>query len=147
MAHFAQLDENNVVINVIVVHNNDCLDENGNESEQKGIDFCVSHFGGRWLQTSYNRKIRENYAGIGYTYDADTDMFLPPKPYPSWEYSTLGHEWEAPIAKPLDIPEHCHCVWNESTLQWDIVPLTQQELDEIVAHGPQRYWPNWEGDM
>ena len=80
MAHFAQLDENNLVTNVIVVHNNELLDENGLESETKGIEFCVNLFGGNWIQTSYNSKIRKNYAGIGYTYDADRDAFIPPAP-------------------------------------------------------------------
>ena len=80
MAHFAELDESNIVTNVIVVHNNELLDENGNESEQKGIDFCVAHFGGTWIQTSYNGNIRKNYAGIGYLYDPIRDAFIEPKP-------------------------------------------------------------------
>jgi hypothetical protein len=79
MAHFAELDENNIVTNVIVVHNNELLDENGYESEQKGIDFCVAHFGGRWLQTSYNASFRFNYAGIGYTWDETLEAFIAPK--------------------------------------------------------------------
>jgi len=79
MAHFAELDENNIVIRVIVVHNNELLDENGNELEQKGIDFCTDLFDGVWVQTSYNATIRKNYAAIGYTYDATRDAFIPPK--------------------------------------------------------------------
>ena len=79
MAHFAELDENNIVTNVIVVHNNELLDENGYESEQKGIDFCVAHFGGRWVQTSYNANFRGVYAGIGYTYDEALDVFVAPE--------------------------------------------------------------------
>jgi hypothetical protein len=78
MAHFAQLDNNNIVTQVIVVHNNELLD-NGVESESKGITFCQSLFGGTWIQTSYNGNIRKNYAGIGYTYDAIKDAFIPPK--------------------------------------------------------------------
>jgi len=78
MAHFAKLN-NNIVTNVVVVHNNELLDENGIESEQKGVDFCVAHFGGRWVQTSYNGKIRKNYASIGYTYDETLDAFIAPK--------------------------------------------------------------------
>lgn len=78
MAHFAELDENNIVTNVIVVHNNELLDENGYESEQKGIDFCVAHFGGRWIQTSYNASFRGIYAGIGNTYDETIDEFVAP---------------------------------------------------------------------
>jgi len=78
MAHFAQLDENNIVINVIVVDNNELIDDLGYESEQKGIDFCVAHFGGRWIQTSYNATFRGIYAGIGYTYDEAKDCFVSP---------------------------------------------------------------------
>ena len=79
MAHFAELDENNIVKQVIVVHNNELLDENGMESEQKGIDFCVAHYGGTWIQTSYNGTFRGQYAGIGYAYDSVTDVFIAPK--------------------------------------------------------------------
>lgn len=79
MAHFAELDENNVVKQVIVVHNNELLDENNNESEAKGIAFCQSLFGGNWVQTSYNGSIRKNFAGIGMHYDAMRDAFIAPK--------------------------------------------------------------------
>jgi len=78
MAHFAELDENNIVINVIVVHNNELIDDDGNELEQKGIDFCVAHFGGRWIQTSYNASFRGIYAGVGFTYDETIDEFVAP---------------------------------------------------------------------
>ena len=77
MAHFAELDENNVVIQVIVVDNNDCLDENGQESEAKGIEFCQNLLGGnKWIQTSYNHTFRGIYAGIGYHYDEVNDIFV-----------------------------------------------------------------------
>jgi len=79
MAHFAELDNNNIVKRVIVVHNNELLDESGNESEQKGIDFCNNLFGGRWVQTSYNSTIRKNYAGQEYVYDSVRDAFIAPK--------------------------------------------------------------------
>jgi len=75
MAHFAELDETNTVKQVIVVHNNELLDENGIESEQKGIDFCVNLFGGKWIQTSYNSNFRGTYAGIGMIYDPVNDVF------------------------------------------------------------------------
>ena len=79
MAHFAQLDESNVVTQVIVVSNDELID-NGVESEAKGIVFCQFLFGAdtRWIQTSYNSKFRGVYAGIGYTYDADKDVFVAP---------------------------------------------------------------------
>ena len=87
MAHFAQLDENNIVTQVIVVHNNETHDENGIESELKGVQFCKSLFGAdtKWVQTSYNGSIRHNYAGIGFTYDPVRDGFIAPQPYPSWQ--------------------------------------------------------------
>ncbi len=79
MAHFAQLDENNIVMQVIVVHNNDCQ-INGVESEEAGIVFCKTLFGPhtRWKQTSYNANFRGCFAGIGYVYDPANDIFTPP---------------------------------------------------------------------
>jgi len=85
MAHFAELDENNIVTNVIVVHNNELLDESGIESEWKGIEFCIQHFGGRWIQTSYNATFRGIYAGIGYAYDETLDEFVAPVVETEWE--------------------------------------------------------------
>lgn len=78
MAHFAQLDENNVVLQVIVVHNNELLDENNIEQEQLGIKFCQNLFGGIWKQTSYNSNFRGIYAGVGYIYDPILDIFALP---------------------------------------------------------------------
>jgi len=78
MAHFAELDENNVVTRVIVIHNNELLNENGNESEQKGINFCVAHYGGTWIQTSYNGNFRKNFASVGCIYNPVTDEFNEP---------------------------------------------------------------------
>ena len=75
MAHFVELDENNIVIRGIVVHNNELLID-GVESEQKGIDFCVAHYGGTWIQTSYNGNFRGIYAGNGMKYDAEIDEFV-----------------------------------------------------------------------
>lgn len=78
MAHFAEIDNNNIVQRVIVVANEELLD-NGVESEAKGIAFCKSLFDGEWVQTSYNGNFRYNYAGIGFSYDADLDAFIAPK--------------------------------------------------------------------
>lgn len=78
MAHFAEIDENNVVLRVIVVHNNELLDENGIEQEQLGIQFCQNLFGGMWKQTSYNSNFRGIYAGIGYIYNPILDIFTLP---------------------------------------------------------------------
>jgi hypothetical protein len=78
MAHFAELDENNIVKQVIVVHNNELLVD-GVESEAKGIEFCQSLFGGTWVQTSYNNNFRKTFAGIGMLYDHIRDAFIAPK--------------------------------------------------------------------
>ena len=114
MAHFAQLDENNVVTQVIVVHNNECLDANGVESEAVGVEFCTRLFGGRWVQTSYNGNIRKNYAGIGYTYRDDIDAFVPPQPYSSWVLNDKT-QWEAPVAMPTDDKMYS---WDETQQNW-----------------------------
>jgi hypothetical protein len=122
MAHFAQLNTNNIIISVIVVHNNELLDQNGNEVEQKGIDFCKSLFGQdtQWIQTSYNGNFRKNYAGIGYIYDATNDVFYAPQPYPSWILNNTTWLWEAPVSYPTDGKRY---KWNESTLSWvEITP-------------------------
>lgn len=116
MAHFAQLNENNLVLQVIVVSNNDCLDESGNESEAVGIAFCKTLFGENtiWKQTSYNANFRYNYAGIDYTYDAMRDGFVPPKPYPSWELAD-NCIWWPPTPMPNDGKKY---TWDEPTLSW-----------------------------
>lgn len=114
MAHFAQLDNNNVVTQVIVVHNNELLD-NGVESESKGIAFCQSLFGGNWKQTSYNNNIRKNYAGIGHTYDAARDAFIAPKPYASWVLDEDTCRWQAPVPYPNDNKKY---YWNEEIGNW-----------------------------
>ena len=117
MAHFAQLDDNNVVLQVIVVHNNDCKDENGNESEAVGAAFCKSLLGEttRWKQTSYNGNMRKNYAGIGYQYDPIRDAFIPPKPFASWVLDETTCRWEAPVPYPQDGKRY---QWDEATTSW-----------------------------
>lgn len=115
MAHFAQLDNNNVVQQVIVVHNNELLDENGVERESKGIAFCQQLLGGNWKQTSYNANFRKNYAGIGFTYDESKDAFIPPKPYNSWTLNESSCLWEAPTPMPNDGKPYR---WNEESLSW-----------------------------
>ena len=116
MAHFAQLDENNVVTQVIVVHNNDCMLD-GQENETIGVLFCKSLFGQntRWKQTSYNAKMRKNYAGIGYTYDATRDAFIPPSPYPSWVLDEATCQWQAPVPQPEDGKPY---TWDEAQGAW-----------------------------
>ena len=115
MAHFAQLDANNVVTQVVVVGNKDTSDANGAEKESIGVAFCERLFGGTWKQTSYNGNIRKNYAGIGYTYDAGRDAFIPPKPFASWVLNETTCQWEAPVPMPTDGKRY---TWDEATTSW-----------------------------
>lgn len=118
MAHFAQLDENNVVLNVIVVANEDCLDDDGVESEDVGIAFCQSLLGQDtiWKQTSYNGNIRKNYASIGFTYDEAKDAFIAPQPYNSWTLDEDSCIWEPPVSFPMDGNLY---IWDEDAYQAD----------------------------
>jgi hypothetical protein len=121
MAHFTQLDANNVVTQVIVVANSDTADANGVEKEYIGAAFCEKLFGGTWKQTSYNGSIRKNYAGVGYAFDAERDAFIPPKPYNSWLLNEDTCLWEAPFAMPVDAgtgePPKRY-TWDEATTSW-----------------------------
>ena len=118
MAHFVKL-ENELVVQGIVVNNAELLDDNGQESEAKGIAFCSNLFGGTWKQTSYNARIRKNYAGIGYTYDETLDAFVPPKPFASWLLDTDKAQWKAPVDYPTD---EGRFTWNEEKQSWDAMP-------------------------
>lgn len=105
MAHFAKLNDKNIVEQIVVVNNSELVDETGNESEQKGIDFCVNLFGGRWIQTSYNGKVRKNFAGIGFTYDPIRDAFIPPKPESEgWILDESDCTWVNPEFNQEDSP-------------------------------------------
>jgi hypothetical protein len=95
MAHFAQIDGNQIVTQVIVVDNKDCSDAFGTEKEYIGAAFCESLLGGTWKQTSYNARIRKNYAGVGYTYDSTRDAFIPPKPTGNWTLNETTCQWES----------------------------------------------------
>lgn len=117
MAHFAELDENNIVLRVVVINNSDIIDENGIESETKGILFCENLLGGRWIQTSYNANFRKHYAGIGYKYDELKDAFIPPQPYPSWILQEDDYNWMAP--KPYPNLDEYYC-WNENIIEWEL---------------------------
>jgi hypothetical protein len=130
MAHFAELDENNVVLRVIVVHNNELFDGEESESEQLGIDFCVAHFGGSWIQTSYNANFRKNYASAGFTYDPIADVFIQPQPYPSWTLDS-NHDWQAPTPLPDHVPGEFSWSWNEETLTWDAEEINDDPASVI----------------
>ena len=122
MAHFAKLDENNYVIGVHVVVNA-VITINGVESEQLGIDFLTNLHGyNLWKQTSYNRKFRKNYAGVGYYYDSIRDAFIPPKPFESWILDDFSCLWQSPVPYPSDGKMY---TWNEDILNWQEINLTQ----------------------
>ena len=114
MAHFAKI-ENGIVTQVIVVGNEDTADAHGTEKEYIGAAFCERLFGGDWKQTSYNGRIRKNYAGIGYTYDEGRNAFIPPQPFPSWTLVEDTCQWTAPVAYPTDGKIY---TWDEATASW-----------------------------
>ena len=116
MAHFAELNEDNLVLQVVVINDSDCLDESDNESETVGINFCKTLFGGNWVQTSYNHSIRKNYASVGATYRADLDGFVAPCIFSSWVLDETTCKYEAPVAYPSDGKYYR---WNETTTSWD----------------------------
>ena len=109
MAHFALIDENNVVTNVVVV---------ADEHEDRGQEYLSVDcgLGGTWIQTSYNHNIRKQYASIGGSYDPVKDIFIVKQPYESWSLDENG-DWQPPVA----YPEGQMAGWNESTQQWDIL--------------------------
>jgi len=111
MAHFAQIDENNIVTQVLVVPDN---------AEDRGQDYLANDLGlgGTWVQTSYNNRIRKNYAGVGFTYDAVRDAFIAPKPFDSWLLNEDTCRWEAPIAYPTDGVMY---KWNEDKKDWEAI--------------------------
>ena len=107
MAHFAELDDNNIVIRVLVTDNN---------APNEGYDWLVDNLGGTWIQTSYNATIRFNYAGIGFTYDSELDAFIAPQPYESWVLVEETCQWEAPVPYPDDGLMYS---WNEEIIDWE----------------------------
>ena len=122
MAHFVRI-ENGVVVQGIVVSDKDTADEHGVEKEDIGIAFCSNLLGGTWKQTSYNARIRKNYAGIGYTYDETLDAFIPPKPFASWLLDTDKAQWKAPVNMPIDDKRY---TWDEATTSWVEVPVVEE---------------------
>ena len=108
MSHWAEIDENNVVLRVLV----------GDNSEPDEGEAFMNSLGGRWIKTSYNGNIRFNYAGIGYTYDATRDAFIAPKPFNSWVLNEDTCQWEAPVAYPTDGVMY---QWDEETTDWKAI--------------------------
>ena len=134
MAHFAQLDENNVVTQVIVVSNDDTSDSNGTETESIGVAFCQKLLGAdtNWKQTSYNNNMRGNYAGIGYTYMSNvatlgvgsTDIFISQQPHASWTVGVNTASWYSPLGDAPALTDDQMAAgslysWDESAYQAD----------------------------
>jgi hypothetical protein len=127
MAHFAEIDNENKVLRVLVIEN---------EHERNGQTYLADDlgFGGTWIQTSYNTHggvhdlggipLRKNYAGIGFTYDAEKDAFIPPKPYPSWVLNEETCLWSSPVEYPLDGNIY---LWDEESVSWKLVTENQGE--------------------
>ena len=121
MAHFAELNSDNIVLRVVVVANSDTATEDGTETESIGVSFCQKLFGGTWVQTSYNGNFRKNYACIGSTYDAGRNAFYSQKPFNSWVLNETTCVWEAPIVFPADAgtgdPLKMY-KWDEDSTSW-----------------------------
>lgn len=127
MSHFAQLDKNNNVINVTAVDNHNICDENGIENEEIGIKFLKKIFGQDtiWVQASYNANIRRYFPSIGWKYDKELNIFIPPKPFNSWNFNEKTGYWEPPIPSPpiekIDInsptPPKVY-MWDEDNMKW-----------------------------
>jgi hypothetical protein len=109
MSHWAEIDENNIVLRVNVGDNNE---------PDEGYQWLIDNLGGTWIKTSYNGNIRKNYAGIGYTYDKERDAFIEPKPFESWVLNEDTCQWEPPTPYPIDGKSY---YWDESAQNWEEV--------------------------
>jgi hypothetical protein len=130
MAHFAEIDENNTVIKVVVVADADTADEDGTEVESIGVAFLQSMFGAdtAWVQTSWNGRIRNRFTGPGATWDASRDAFIDPQPFPSWVLDEATTEWHPPTPRPDETRTGEHegvefeypvlFQWDEDTTSW-----------------------------
>lgn len=109
MAHFAEIDNNNIVTRVLVIPD---------DQEHRGQEYLANdlNLGGRWIQTSYNNNIRKQFAGIGFTYNEVADVFVRPQPFPSWTLDN-NFDWQPPIPWPDDKD----CMWDEATQSWIII--------------------------
>ena len=145
MAHFARIDENNVVTQVIVVSNEDTSDTNGVEVEEIGVAFCKKLLGAEtnWKQTSYNNNFRVRYAGIGYSYNAELNAFIAPSPFPSWVLVEETFDWVSPLGAAPELTEEeiasrSFYKWNEEAYQADnTTGWVLETLPEIPEPAPE----------
>ena len=124
MAHFAELNSSKEVLRVVVISNTD-VDANGGDQHADAETFVATIVpygtgGASWKQTSYNNNFRKQYAGIGYTYDSAKNVFISPKPFPSWSLDA-SNDWQAPVTYPNDVEENSlevFITWDEDNTQW-----------------------------
>jgi hypothetical protein len=107
MANFAEINDNNIVLRVLVTNNDD-------PAGDEGYQWLLDNLGGTWVKTSYNATIRKNFAGIGFRFDAELDAFITPQPYDSWSLDSEA-QWQPPTPYPEDEKNYR---WNEPTLSW-----------------------------
>ena len=124
MAHFAEINEDGLVLRVVVACNQDIANNGGEQSKEAAKFFervvRLSNNGVEWVQTSYNNNFRKQFAGTGFTYNKNADVFISPKPYNSWSLDN-NYDWQAPVQKPLSGPENIEfntIEWNEQNLRW-----------------------------
>lgn len=138
MAHYALLNENNIVTNVIYVDNMFIIDENGNDDETLAISMCregLDNKNARLIKTSISNKIRNKYAAIGDTYSEEYDVFISPKPYPSSILNTTTFFWDTPVPKPTDAPDGFYYEWDEDVENWVLLeypklPLIPRQISQ-----------------
>jgi hypothetical protein len=126
MAHFAEIDENNIVLRVVRVENDVITNKAGIEDWSLGVSFLQNLFGGRWIQTSYNASFRKHFAGVGFAYDPQENVFVPPKPFESWNLNTETFTWHAPVPQPGD-----RYFWDEKTQAWVEDPLPEEQVQPL----------------
>ena len=138
MARFAEIDNSNIVLRVVVLDDKDTQDEDGNEVESVGAKYLSDGFGGTWKRTSYNTHgnvhdlggtpFRKNYAGIGDTYDETRDAFISSQPYPSWILAEDTCKWDAPIPYPGgEDGDDKKYTWDEGTTSWTLKGVQQKD--------------------
>lgn len=118
MAHFAEIDENGIVLRVIVVADSDVAADDGTEVESIGVEFCRNLLGGTWKQTSYNGNIRKNFAGVGHRFDESRDAFIAQQPFPSWVLDEETCSWQSPVPYPEFAKDGESYSWDEENLGW-----------------------------
>lgn len=141
MAHFAKLDENNVVETAITFSNEE-VEANGGDLSVEAENFVAARHGGTWKQTSYNNNFRRRYAGQGFTYDPANDVFIPPQSFPSWTYNSTEFHYEPPVA----LPTKEQCDYNYNGEPYCYIPLWDEDTHQtwVAPHGDDNMY-KWTG--